>query len=62
MESQSKFQQDFFKMKIDNSKIYVWKMLREKKNSQDLKKENKFGGITLPHIRIYRKATIIKKL
>lgn len=38
-------------------------MLREKITAKtNLKRQNKFGGITLAHIKIYYKATIINKL
>lgn len=49
-------------MKIDNCKVYM-DMLREKMTAKtNLKRQNKFGGIILAHIKIYYKATIINKL
>ena len=63
MQSQSKLQQKFF-MKIDKLILkYVWKCQEKKIIAKtNLKRENKFGEITLSHIKIYYKATIIKKL
>lgn len=50
-------------MEIDKLILkYIWKCQEKKVTIKtNLKRENRFGGITLPHIKIYYKAIIIKK-